>query len=86
MAQCDCSSSVKPVLTKKKIPRPPGCQCGDALVDHIGRVMQVRTCPICMDLVLASMRGGEYACAYVNGEDTTKRVLLKQKEFFSFSH
>ena len=56
------------------------------MVDHIGRVMQVRTCPICMDLVLASMRGGEYACAYVNGEDTTKRVLLKQKEFFSFSH
>ena len=65
------------------IPRPPGCHCGNAVVDHLGRVLSVRTCPICMRLLLASMRGAEYACAYVKGEDTTKRVLVKQKEFFS---
>jgi len=66
-----------------KIPRPPGCHCGNAEVDCQGRVLSVRTCPVCMDLVLASMRGTEYAVAYLSGGDTTKRVLLKQKEFFS---
>ena len=65
------------------IKRPPGCQCGDALGDSEGRVLSVKTCPICMSLLLASMRGAEYACAHVKGEDTTLRVLLKQKDFFS---
>ncbi len=64
------------------IPRPPRCRCGNATVDHQGRVLKVRTCPICLGLVLDVMRGGEYAIAYLGGEDT-EGVLLKQKEFFS---
>ena len=65
------------------IPRPPGCHCGNAVTDTKGRVLEVRTCPVCMDLVLESMRGKEYAIAYEKGGDTTKRTLLKQKDFFS---
>ena len=67
----------------KRIPRPPGCGCGDAVVDDEGRVRLVRTCPVCMKVLLASMRGSEYAIARVNGGDTEQAVLLKQKEFFS---
>ena len=65
------------------IPRPPNCWCGNAVVDSEGRVLMVKTCPVCMCLLLDSMRGAEYAIAHVKGEDTTKRVLLKQKDFFS---
>ena len=64
------------------IPRPPGCHCGDAEVDRKGRVLRVSTCPICMYVLLDTMRGVEYAKAHVNGGDT-EAVLLKQKEFFS---
>jgi len=35
-----------------------------------------------MKVLLASMRGTEYAVAYLGGEGT-EGVLLKQKEFFS---
>jgi len=35
-----------------------------------------------MKLLLASMRGAEYAKAYLSSGDT-EAVLLKQKEFFS---
>ncbi len=70
-------------MARLRIKRPPGCHCGDAVVDHKGRVLKVKTCPICMQLLLASMRGAEYAIAHVKGGDTVKRVLLKQKEFFS---
>ena len=66
-----------------RIPRPPGCKCGDAETDDRGRVLRVNTCPICMRLLLASMRGTEYACAHVKGGDTDKLELLEQKEFFS---
>jgi len=62
--------------------RPPGCLCGNALVDHKGRVLKVRTCPVCMKVLLDSMRGTEYAVAYL-GCGETEAVLLKQKEFFS---
>ena len=65
------------------IARPPGCHCGDALGDQQGRVLRVRTCPVCMHLLLDALKGSEYACAYVSSGDTTVRVLLKQKEFFS---
>ncbi len=66
-----------------RIPRPPGCGCGDADSDDRGRVLLVKTCPICMKVLLAWMRGKEYALAYVKGGDTAKRVLLKQLDFFS---
>ena len=66
-----------------RIPRPPGCGCGDAVSDDQGRILSVRSCPVCMKLVLASMRGREYAIAQVSGYGASKRVLLKQKEFFS---
>jgi len=66
-----------------RIPRPPGCKCGDATADVQGRVLMVRTCPVCMNLLLDSMRGGEYSCESVKGEDTEELVLLKQREFFS---
>jgi len=66
-----------------RIPRPPGCQCGNAVSDSKGRVLTVKTCPICMRILLASMKGTEYAVAYLSGGDTGKTMLLKQKEFFS---
>ncbi len=65
------------------VSRPPGCKCGDATNDELGRILILRTCPVCMRVLLDSMRGTEYACAYVNGGDTEELVLLKQKEFFS---
>ena len=67
----------------KRIPRPPGCRCGDATVDEVGNVLKVRTCRICSNILLASMRGVCYAIAYMRRGDTDKRVLLKQREFFS---
>ncbi len=66
-----------------RVPRPPNCYCGNAVGDDKGRVLVLNTCPICMKLLLSSMRGREYAIAHVKGGDTVKRVLLKQKEFFS---
>ena len=36
-----------------------------------------------MKILLASMRGTEYATEHVRGNATTERVLLKQREFFS---
>ena len=70
-------------MCEVRIPRPPNCYCGNALTDRIGRVVSVATCPVCMGLLLSSMRGTEYAIAQVTCEGTTQRVLLKQKEFFS---
>ncbi len=66
-----------------RVPRPPNCKCGNALTDRQGRVVSVATCPICMKLLLARLRGSEYAIAQVRDGDGTRRVLLKQKEFFS---
>jgi len=66
-----------------RIPRPPGCKCGNAECDSEGRVLRVRTCPVCMHVLLASMRGTEYAIAHVSGHEAGQAVLLKQKEFFS---
>ena len=66
-----------------RVPRLPNCKCGNAVGDSTGRVLVVNTCPICMGLLLDSMRGGEYAIAYKGDGDGTQRVLLKQKEFFS---
>ena len=65
------------------IPRPPGCGCGDALVDDVGRVLQVRTCPVCSKILLDSMRGACYSETTVKDNGVSKRVLLKQEEFFS---
>ena len=65
------------------IPRPPGCGCGDADTDDEGRVLLVKTCPICMRVLFATMRGTEYASAHVSSGDTVKHVLLKQLDFFS---
>jgi len=65
------------------IPRPPGCGCGDADSDDQGRILRVRSCPVCMEVLLASMRGTEYAIAHVSSGDTVQDVLLKQKDFFS---
>jgi len=66
-----------------RVPRPPNCLCGDALVDHKGRVVRVTTCPICMTVLLDSMRGAEYAIADERDGDGVKHVLLKQRDFFS---
>ena len=66
-----------------RVPRPPNCSCGNAECDPEGRVLVLNTCPICMGLLLSSMRGTEYAIAQVTCEGTSKRVLLKQREFFS---
>ncbi len=68
-------------MIKKYIPRPPGCKCGPAECDTKGRVLKVRTCPVCMDVLLDSMRGVEYAVAYERSGDT-EGVLLKQLELF----
>jgi len=71
-------------VRKRYLPRPPGCSCpSTVLCDKRGNVLELRTCPACTQVALDVLRGGEYACAYVKGEDTSKRVLLKQKEFFS---
>ena len=64
--------------------RPEGCACGDAVeVDNSGNVLSFRTCSICMKVILAIIRGVEYAVAYKMCGDTLKRVLVEQKEFFS---
>ena len=75
---------VEEVITKT-IFRPPGCHCGDAEVDEKGRVLRFRTCPVCMNVLLDSMRGREYAIAYLGGRET-EVVLLKQKEFSDEVH
>ncbi len=63
--------------------RPEGCGCGEAVeTDSRGNVLQFRTCPRCMEIILDVIRGAEYAVASVKGGDTVKDVLLKQKEFF----
>ena len=66
-----------------RVPRPPNCKCGNAISDKQGRILLVRSCPVCMGLLFDSMQGTEYAIAQVRDGDGTKRVLLKQKEFFS---
>ena len=68
-----------------EISRPPGCDCGPAEIDSKGRVLKVRTCPVCMNVLLDSMRGAEYAIAYLGGQET-EVVLLKQKEFSDEVH
>ena len=68
-----------------RVPRPPKCYCGNAEADDDGNIVRVRTCPVCMRLLLASMRGSEYAVAYLSSGDTATKVLLKQKEFFRFT-
>ena len=66
------------------VTRPEGCACGEAVeTDDLGNVLSFRTCPICMKVILDIVRGGVYAVAYKKCGDTLKRVLLKQKEFFS---
>jgi len=74
-------SLVTPIM--KFIPRPSGCGCGDAVVDKAGNVLKVRTCPVCLEILLDSMRGVCYGEITIKDGDVTKRVLLKQKEFFS---
>ena len=66
-----------------RVPRPPNCRCGYAVGDSEGRVLVLNTCPICMGLLLDRMQGAEYAIANERDGDGTRRVLLKQKEFFS---
>ncbi len=68
----------------RPLPRPPGCSCPrHVCVDKRGNVTELQTCAACTQVALDVLRGGEYACAYVKGGDTSERVLLKQKEFFS---
>jgi len=67
----------------RQVTRPDGCACGDVECDKQGNVLVFRTCPVCSKIILDIIRGGEYAGAYVNGGDTDKLVLFKQKEFFS---
>jgi len=61
----------------------PNCQCGPALVDRKGRVVRLKTCPACQQVRLDIIRGVQYAGAYMKCDGTVKKVLLKQKEFFS---
>jgi len=64
------------------VSRPPGCKCGGAWADARGNVTLLSTCRICTYAALDAMRGAEYAIAYVNGGDTQKALLLRQKDFF----
>ena len=59
-----------------------GCECEEAGFDTLGRVLTVQTCPACQAIRLDVIRGGVYGFAYVKGGDASKRVLLKQREFF----
>jgi len=68
----------------KDVARPDGCECGPVECDKVGNVLKFRTCPRCSKVILDIIRGGSYGIAYVKRGDTVKRVLLKQKEFFSF--
>ncbi len=61
----------------------PGCSCASPVIDNMRRVLRLWTCPACQAVRLDVLRGGEYAIAYVDGGDTGKAVLLKQREFFS---
>ncbi len=86
-AGCACSSRgkgkfVHPLV--RSLPRPPGCECPRrVLVDKSGNILTLRTCPVCTQVALDSLRGAEYAKAHVKCGDAVKDVLLKQKEFFS---
>ena len=60
----------------------PICGC-TVESDKLGRVLHLRTCPVCQNVRLDVIRGAEYAGAYVKGGDTVKYVLVKQKDFFS---
>ena len=70
-------------MTILSVARPDGCGCGNAEVDKRGNVLHFRTCPICSEVILDIIRGGEYAVAYLRCGDTLRRQLLKQKDFFS---
>ncbi len=61
----------------------PNCTCGPPVFDQAGRCLEVTTCPACQQIRLDVIRGGEYAIAHVKCGETVKRVLLKQREFFS---
>jgi len=65
------------------VPGIPNCKCGPHVCDHAGRVVRVFTCPACQRVRLDVIRGVVYAGAYMRCGDTTERVLLKQREFFS---
>ena len=70
--------------TEEVLPRPPGCECPRHVhVDKHGNVLTLHTCRVCTGVALDTLRGGEYACAHVSSGDTLKRMLLKQREFFS---
>jgi len=62
-----------------------GCECEDRRSDAIGNVLSFQTCPACQAIRLDVIRGAEYGFAYVKGEDTPRRVLLRQREFFGFT-
>ena len=66
-----------------RVPRPPNCLCGNAETDSKGRIVRVRSCPVCMELLLDRLKGTEYALADERDGDGTVRVLLKQRDFFS---
>jgi len=51
-------------------------------IDELGNVLLFRTCPICSEVILDIIRGGEYSVANMRRGDTVKRVLLKQKDLF----
>jgi len=70
-------------LVAVEVARPPGCQCGNALADARGNIVRVSTCRICTSAALQSLRGTEYAVAYVSGGDAGTAVLLKQRDFLS---
>ena len=68
----------------RPLPRPPGCTCPrTVLADKCGNILELQTCRSCTRVALDSLRGVEYAGAYMTCDDAVKHVLLKQKEFFS---
>ena len=69
-----------PPMSRRGLSRPPGCGCDPwVTVDKMGNVMELRTCPKCVEKALDSLRGICYSTHVVKGGDS---VVEYQRDLF----
>ena len=67
-------------MSRQELSRPPGCGCDPwFLVDSSGNIMELQTCPECIEKALDSMRGVCYNIRTVEGRES---VVEYQKDLF----
>ncbi len=60
----------KPPMSRLTLSRPPGCDCHPwYTVDKTGNVMELVTCPICIQKALDSLRGICYSTRVMKDGD-----------------